>query len=97
MATGKIKDDCVYVVRKGSSYTQHYHYTFLELLEGYRQIPELTVLSPEERNACYAKAFEKWEEEGKAESWQFSLLWQYIAYEVAKVQRDHDASTQRGS
>ncbi len=47
-----------------------------------------TVITPEKRNDCYDKAHERWEKDGKTELYEFSFLWQYIAYEVAKAQAE---------
>ena len=53
------------------------------------------LLTPEEINACYDLAHERWEKDGKTEVYEFAFLWQYIAYEVVKAKRNMTAVTVR--
>ena len=57
----------------------YYLAKILEAVDGAR-------LTPEDINDCYDKAYEKWERDGKADVYEFSFLWQYIAHEVANAQ-----------
>ena len=80
--------DCSALIEQARQVAEGKFYDQILALDIPKDKPPL--LSPEARRDIFNKAEERWREDGRTETWEFSTLWEYIAYYTTQAQREVD-------